>query len=136
MSPLLSNIYLHEFDVWINIITRQVFVRLARSWNQTPNTPGYYILLPARRIRNGRLLMELPIRNRRSNSFSWINGSERPGTKIDYVRYADDWVIGVTGPKSLAVEIKDKVKEFLTRELRLKLSERENQDHPPSHRKR
>lgn len=42
--------------------------------------------------------------------------------EIHYVRYADDWLIGVSGPKSLAMEIRDQVKEFLSKELKLELN--------------
>lgn len=40
---------------------------------------------------------------------------------INYVRYADDFIIGVEGPKSLAVQIRDEVKSYLS-ELDLTLN--------------
>jgi retron-type reverse transcriptase len=45
-----------------------------------------------------------------------------PSAKIHYVRYADDWVIGVTGKHELALEIKNLIKEFLSDKLKLKLN--------------
>lgn len=41
---------------------------------------------------------------------------------ISYVRYADDWLIGVWGPRALAVAIKSEINNFLSRELELELS--------------
>jgi hypothetical protein len=46
----------------------------------------------------------------------------RVGQKILYVRYADDWVIGIAGTHKFATEIRDKAKEYLKKELKLELS--------------
>lgn len=41
---------------------------------------------------------------------------------IYYVRYADDWVVGINGPRSLAEDLKTKIALFLKSELHLDLS--------------
>jgi hypothetical protein len=46
----------------------------------------------------------------------------RVGSKIHYTRYADDFLIGVVGPRSLAIKIRDEVKYFLKQNLNLELS--------------
>src|SRR5215469_5213206 len=43
--------------------------------------------------------------------------------RIKYLRYADDWIIGVCGPKDLAETIKREIKDFLLETLKLRLSE-------------
>jgi hypothetical protein len=43
--------------------------------------------------------------------------------RIRYLRYADDWVIGVCGNKQLAERIKADIKDFLFNDLKLRLSE-------------
>lgn len=43
--------------------------------------------------------------------------------RVKYVRYADDWIMGIIGPHKLAEEIKRKVRDFLRTELKLTLSE-------------
>src|SRR5207247_9393378 len=43
--------------------------------------------------------------------------------RIKYLRYADDWVIGLCGSHALAEEIKEQVKTFLSDHLKLTLSE-------------
>ena len=43
--------------------------------------------------------------------------------RIKYVRYADDWLIGVIGSHELAEEIKNRVGEFLKDKLALTLSQ-------------
>uniref|UniRef100_UPI0023305A44 reverse transcriptase/maturase family protein n=1 Tax=Aquimarina algiphila TaxID=2047982 RepID=UPI0023305A44 len=42
--------------------------------------------------------------------------------RLWYVRYADDWLVGVTGTKAEAEIIKDKMREYLKQELKLELS--------------
>jgi len=43
--------------------------------------------------------------------------------RINYVRYADDWIVGVTGSNALAEEIKEKIGQFLKSKLNLTLSQ-------------
>lgn len=42
--------------------------------------------------------------------------------RVKYIRYADDWIIGVNGPKELAEEIREKCGNFLKKDLELELS--------------
>src|SRR5258708_35542339 len=42
--------------------------------------------------------------------------------RVKYCRYADDWLIGVTGPHQLAEEIKERIGQFLKSRLSLTLS--------------
>jgi Reverse transcriptase (RNA-dependent DNA polymerase) len=43
--------------------------------------------------------------------------------RLNYVRYADDFILGFIGPKSEAEAIKQQLKRFLQDELKLELSE-------------
>ena len=43
--------------------------------------------------------------------------------RLRYVRYADDWVLGFSGPKAEAEEIKRELRDFLRETLKLELSE-------------
>ena len=43
-------------------------------------------------------------------------------SRLHYVRYADDFILGYTGPKDSAVEIKNKVIEFIADKLKLKVN--------------
>ena len=42
--------------------------------------------------------------------------------RLRYIRYADDHLLGFTGPKAEAEQIRDKLAAFLREELRLELS--------------
>jgi hypothetical protein len=43
--------------------------------------------------------------------------------RLQYIRYADDFLLGFVGPKNEAEEIKQEIKNFLQKELQLELSE-------------
>ena len=43
--------------------------------------------------------------------------------RLQYVRYADDWICGVIGSKADAVMLKETIKEYLFNELKLELSD-------------
>jgi hypothetical protein len=42
--------------------------------------------------------------------------------RLKYLRYADDWLIGICGPRSLVEQVKEEVKTFLGQHLKLTLS--------------
>lgn len=130
MSPILANIYLHEFDVqvgkWCEEYQaggekRRITNEYRRLQRQLAGIRGK--LDGKTTLDNGEtresLVAELrELSNRRNNMKvgrdDWI--------RIRYVRYADDWIIGVTGPRWLADEIKSKATEWLNSQLRLELS--------------
>lgn len=45
-----------------------------------------------------------------------------PGFRIYYVRYADDFLIGINGPKTLAEKLKLEINTFLSEKLKLTMS--------------
>lgn len=48
--------------------------------------------------------------------------------KFTFVRYADDWLVGVCGTKEECIALKAEIAEFLNNELKLTLSEEKNAD--------
>ena len=63
--------------------------------------------------------------------------SVRPGRpdyrRLHYVRYADDFLLGFSGPAAEAEEIKGQIGEFLRDTLKLELSAGKDPDHPRAH---
>ena len=121
LSPLLSNVVLHELDRYME--TRRLKFE-ADSNGQPPKVlnPEYYRisrLIQKCRKANARPELEaaLKLRNRVSSKIA-----NPLGTRITYVRYADDWLVGVWGPKSTAVSLKSDIADFL-QSLKLTLSE-------------
>jgi hypothetical protein len=43
--------------------------------------------------------------------------------RIKYVRYADDFIVGVRGPKAIAIKIKKEISFYLKSELHLEINE-------------
>ncbi|MFI7154825.1 reverse transcriptase/maturase family protein, partial [Nonomuraea sp. NPDC050022] len=120
LSPTLANVYLHELDRKMDeIITRET-----KGKGPAPN-PDYMRL--TQRLYVGRKTGKMPadearalIKKMRSLP-SYL--PEDPGyIRVRYVRYADDWVVGVIGPRRLAEEIRAEVATFLREELRLHLN--------------
>jgi len=95
LSPLLSNIMLHEFDVWLEAKYLNKKARKDRwAWNFG--------------IKKGR-----PIAVRENRQW-------KPA--VAYCRYADDFVVIVKGTKAHAEEIRDECRIFLEGDLKLTLN--------------
>jgi nicotine oxidoreductase len=128
LSPILSNLYLTKFDEYMD--------ELKQKYNKLPissRNPEYRkiewtianninkLARPKKRtaveIRN---IKEIIVKNK--TLLRTIPSAIRTGTQIHYVRYADDWVIGITGTYDLAVQIREEVRVFLKDILKLELS--------------
>lgn len=109
LSPLLSNIYLNELDKYMEDLCVQ-YQGDVKASNRKKNPEASKLLRAGRKSDYYR--MRLP--SRVHNEVGYRN--------CKYIRYADDFVIGVLGPQSMAIEIRDKVKEFLEQRLKVELS--------------
>lgn len=121
VSPILANIYLHELDEYVEQLRKE----LEKGEMKRPN-PEYRSLQKRRQYLakigkiNTREYKDLGVQMRK---FPSMDPKDPNFVRVRYVRYADDWVIGIIGPKHLAKEIKEKVRQFLKAELDLTLSE-------------
>lgn len=109
LSPLLSNIYLNELDKYMEDLCVQ-YQGNVKAGNRQKNPA------PSKLLRSGRKsdYYRLRLPSRIHNEAGYRN--------CKYIRYADDFVIGILGPNSMAIEIRDKVKDFLEQELKVELS--------------
>lgn len=109
MSPLLSNIYLHELDEFMAKLNLE---------NQGPIKPGNRRKNPAalKLLRSGNkaIYHKLCIPSRLPNQEGYRNSK--------YIRYADDFIVGIVGPRTMAVKIRDQINTFLQNELKINLS--------------
>lgn len=115
LSPLLCNIYLHELDVFIKNTLASI---------QGPNSrrkinPEYSKI--CRKITLASEERKELIKQRRVISSKDIHDPQF--TKGVFVRHADDFVIGIIGPKKLAQTITVKIRQFLKNELKLELND-------------
>jgi group II intron reverse transcriptase/maturase len=120
VSPILANIYLHELDVYVEQMQKE----LEKGELRRPN-PAYRKLQKRRQYlaKTGKIdtreYRELGIQMRELPS---LDPQDPNFVRVKYCRYADDWLIGVTGPHQLAEEIKERIGQFLMSRLNLTLS--------------
>jgi group II intron reverse transcriptase/maturase len=116
ISPILSNIFLHKLDEFICKLKEDFDVGTKATIN-----PLYKQLSNKKdrarsvkeKIMIHKLLRMVPSKLEIDPKFK----------KLEYVRYADDWIIGVRGSKADCVNIMGKIKMFLKVALGLELSE-------------
>jgi group II intron reverse transcriptase/maturase len=119
-SPVLSNIYLHKLDVFVEQVLIPEYTRGVRRKFH----PEYKRLSGV--IHRGRRRADrTTVREARKQRRSLPSGDTRdPGyRRLRYSRYADDHLLGFTGPKAEAEQIKQRLAEFLRDELKLELSQ-------------
>jgi nicotine oxidoreductase len=128
LSPILFNLYLTPFDEFLDELKRKYKKLPISTWNPeyrkiewTISNNINKLARPQRRTAEEiRLIKETIVKHR--TMLRTIPSAIRTGTQIHYVRYADDWVIGVTGPYELAVQIREEARAFLKDTLKLELS--------------
>ena len=116
LSPLLCNVYLHELDVFVEGLMAEYNLGKTRAKNPVYRRYQYLMGKPgcslAEKLRLRRLMWQVDSKDQMDPKFR----------RLKYVRYADDFVICMTGPRSMAVEVMERVKVFLEVELGLTLS--------------
>jgi len=126
VSPILSNIYLNELDKFTEKTAKE-FYRNKDKWC----TPEYDEI--SRRINQARYKLKSAKGQEKTTLLKLIKEmrNERRKTPfvsktdkaIKYIRYADDFIIGVRGNKADCEQIKRKFSEFISQTLKMELSE-------------
>jgi group II intron reverse transcriptase/maturase len=119
-SPILSNIYLHKLDEFVE---RELIPQYTRGATRAAN-PAYRqadaLLRRARRRGDRAEARRLALEMRTLPSTDPMDPGYR---RLKYIRYADDVLLGFTGPKAEAEEIKAKLARFLRETLGLELNQ-------------
>ncbi|MGQ5656107.1 reverse transcriptase domain-containing protein [Streptomyces sp. EKR5.2] len=119
-SPILSNIYLHKLDEFVETVLIPEYTRGDRR----ARNPAYLELqnLLAKARRRGDRAQARVLRQRMVSLPS--SDPNDPGyRRLRYVRYADDHLLGFAGPRAEAEQIKQYLAQFLREELKLELSQ-------------
>jgi len=127
LSPLLSNIYMDRLDKFaekalIPEHTRGTVRRKNRAYQDLDNEIWGLRQRLARRkeITETAEVKELRRKLRRLPA----GDPDDPGyRRLRYIRYADDHLLGFTGPKSEAEEVKQRLASFLRDELKLEMNQ-------------
>jgi len=119
VSPILSNIYLDKLDKFVE---RVLIPQYAQGRHRRHN-PEYSRLNDRRRYARKRGDQAAALELLKQMRTVPCGDPMDPGyRRLRYCRYADDHLLGFTGPKAEAEEIKDQLAEFLRDELALELS--------------
>jgi group II intron reverse transcriptase/maturase len=120
VSPVLSNIYLDRLDKFVETVLIPEYTRGAgRAVN-----PAYARVISA--IKRARKRGDrAAVRQLRTQRRGMPTGNpEDPGfRRLRYARYADDHLLGFTGPKAEAEQIKTRLAQFLRDDLKLELNQ-------------
>jgi hypothetical protein len=118
VSPILSNIYLHKLDVFVETVLIPQYTRGKRR----KRNPEYGRRLAQIRRARARGNLDKARNLRRSLRQLPSGDPQDPGyRRLRYTRYADDHLLGFIGPKAEAEAIKDQLARFLRDDLALEL---------------
>lgn len=138
ISPLLANIYLHELDMHIE----GMIGTFSKGKERAPS-PEYYnlhrqmqnVYRKLRRLRNGwkratppenaykELLQERRVIQKAMHKLPSKDHFDPNYRKLWYVRYADDFIVGVIGSKAEAESAMREIRSFIEHELLLEVAE-------------
>jgi len=120
VSPGLSNIYLNKLDEFVE---RELIPRYTRGAARAPDSryTGLKRQRDSARKRGDRVTARNMLRQMRALP---SRDPMDPGfRRLRYLRYADDHILGFTGPKAEAEQIKAELTRFLRETLRLELNQ-------------
>jgi group II intron reverse transcriptase/maturase len=120
VSPLLSNIYLHRLDRFVENV---LIPEYTRGDVRSPNPEYRQMINQIARLRRRNDRPAVAALRKKMRSTPSKNTADPGFRRLRYVRYCDDHLLGFTGPKAEAQEIKIKLATFLREELKLELSE-------------
>jgi len=120
ISPLLANIFLNELDDFIEETLIPKYTR-GNAKKRTPH-PAYQEAYKARKRAECRGDLEEAKRQRAIMQSLPSFVADEGYRRLRYVRYADDFLVGLIGTKEEALAIKEEVRQFLA-DLGLTLSE-------------
>jgi len=119
LSPLLANIYLNELDVFVEDV---LIPRYTRG-NKRKANPEYqrlnFSISVARKADDDAKAQEL---DRQRRSMPSQDTRDEGFRRLRFIRYADDFLLALTGPKNEAEAIKVEVGAFLKESLHLEMS--------------
>jgi len=130
VSPILANIYLDKFDKYMRMYAdkfnkgerRKVSSEYRRLNNKKTRLAKKLKSVTDESVRAG-MITEI----KETLAQTYVTPCHEPMDanyrRIQYVRYADDFLIGVIGSKSECQAIKADIKEFMTEQLGLELSD-------------
>lgn len=129
-SPILANIYLDKLDKYVKEYIRHFDMGTKRRPGKESNdlaNERKRTVRKLKKIKDGTEKAALVARLKaiEQERAAFPSGDEMDGSyrRLKYIRYADDFILGVIGSKEDALRIKEDIKSFLSESLALELSE-------------
>lgn len=120
ISPLLANAYLHKLDEYVEDVLIPRYTRGEKKKLSKEYVSICGQMQRAKRNEDWERWWELKKVQRTLPANAPIDPAFR---RLAYVRYADDFLLSFTGPRSEAEEIKQQIGDFLKSTLKLEMSE-------------
>ena len=130
ISPILANIYLDKFDKYIKKYIESFDKGVKRRTNPAYNKYRNHMSLLQRYLKadiseakRDELIAELKATRAEMLKIPFGLGMDEKYKRMKYVRYADDFLIGVIGSKAECERIKADITEFMASKLKLEMSQ-------------
>mgnify|MGYP000637580675 FL=1 len=130
VSPILANIYLDKLDKYVKEYIRHFDMGTKRRPGKESNdlaNERKRTVRKLKKIKDGTEKAALVARLKaiEQERAAFPSGDEMDGSyrRLKYIRYADDFILGIIGSKEDALRIKEDIKSFLSESLALELSE-------------
>ena len=130
VSPILANIYLDKLDKYVKEYIRHFDKGTKRRPGKESNdlaNERKRTVRKLKKVKDGTEKAALVARLKaiEQERAAFPSGDEMDGSyrRLKYIRYADDFILGVIGSKEDALRIKEDIKSFLSESLALELSE-------------
>jgi Type II intron maturase/Reverse transcriptase (RNA-dependent DNA polymerase) len=116
LFPFLFNVYMNELDVFMEKFIKEKFCPpIPLSEVRKSDTGKKYETGAEMKV------AMLCIKESHEIKYGRSYGIDFQSRHIDYVRYADDFLIGVVGPKEFAIEVRSKVNQFVKGDLHIEI---------------
>ncbi len=119
VSPILSSISLDRLDQFVTTTLLPAYNREAR---RKPYVPYQALGKAARNKRRAGEHERAKVVRKQMQTLPARDPNDPTFRRLRYVRYADDWLLGLSGPRAEAEQIKERLSEFLHNTLQLQLS--------------
>jgi group II intron reverse transcriptase/maturase len=129
ISPILANIYLDKFDKYMEEYAQTFDRGVTRRLN------GDYLRVKDRKNKLGKklktetdtrvredLICKIKSYSREMQSMPCVMEMDEEYRRLKYVRYADDFLIGIVGSQAECEQIKANITQFMSQKLKLELS--------------
>ena len=119
IGPILSNIVLDRFDKYVEQELIPAYTCGKERKRNSSYSKAMGLMSKARKENDWKQVREF---RQQMQSLPAMDPNDPNFRRLWYVRYADDFLLGLSGPKEEAIEIKEKITTFLCNNLKLDIN--------------